>query len=334
MKLRGQVKFILIAFLILVSCRDEDNFQPQKEYLKSWTDGETKNAIIKFVEAVTDESSADFVAPEERIATFDNDGTLWAEQPVYIQVKFAMDRVKELSETDKSFRQKQPFKAIVENDREYLSKLGSHDLLKAFAVTHANMSNAEFHKSAQAWLDTAKHPRFNRLYTGMVYQPMLELLEYLRDNKFKTFICSGGGVEFIRVFSEKVYGVPLENVIGTSYKNKFVNNDNKISLIRTQEINSFNDKQEKPLNIQLHIGRKPLIAVGNSDGDQQMLEFSADRNGPSLQVLLHHDDEKREWAYDRESKIGHLDKALDEASARNWIVISMKNDWRLIFNTK
>jgi hypothetical protein len=167
----------------------------------------------------------------------------------------------------------------------------------------------------------------------MVYQPMLELLGYLRANEFKTYICSGGGIEFLRVFSEDVYGIPPENVIGTSYKLKFVNNDNKISLVRTAEINSFNDKQEKPLNIQLHIGRRPVIAVGNSDGDKQMLEFSADRDGPSLQILLHHDDAEREWAYDKDSEIGHLDKALDEALARNWIVISMKNDWKLIFDT-
>jgi hypothetical protein len=205
--------------------------------------------------------------------------------------------------------------------------------MKAFTVTHANMTNAEFHKIAQTWLDTAKHPTNNMPYTGMVYQPMLELLGYLRANEFKTYICSGGGIEFLRVFSEDVYGIPPENVIGTSYKLKFVNNDNKISLVRTAEINSFNDKQEKPLNIQLHIGRRPVIAVGNSDGDKQMLEFSADRDGPSLQILLHHDDAEREWAYDKDSEIGHLDKALDEALARNWIVISMKNDWKLIFDT-
>jgi phosphoserine phosphatase len=334
MRVRASVKFILITFSILVSCREQDNFRSSKEYLKSWSDGKVKNDIIKFVESVTNESSLEFVPPAERIATFDNDGTLWAEKPVYVQVKFAMDRVKEMSKTDKSLRQKQPFKAIIENDAEYLSKLGSHDLMEAFTVTHSNMSNTEFHKIAHAWLDTAKHPTFNKHYTSMVYQPMLELLEYLRDNEFKTYICSGGGIEFIRVFSEDIYGIPPENVIGTSYKLEFVNNDNKISLNRTPVVNSFNDKQEKALNIQLHIGRKPLIAVGNSNGDLQMLQFSADNDRPSLQILLHHDDKEREWAYDRDSKIGHLDIALDEAMARNWIVISMKNDWQLIFDTQ
>lgn len=327
-------KKMLMAILLTVllnSCQSNKPISIEKEFLLSWNDGAAKQRITSFVNSITDQTSSNYVPPGERIATFDNDGTLWAEQPMYFQVQFVFDRVKELAENDESLKKRQPYKAIIEGDNEYLSKLGSHGLTDVFTFTHTGMSNTEFREIASTWLDTAKHPKFNKPYTSFVYKPMLELLDYLRENEFKVYICSGGSVEFIRAFADEVYGIPPEQVIGTSYKYEFINNDKGISINRTTEINSFNDKQEKANNIQLHIGRKPLVAVGNSDGDLQMLQFSASRTGSSLQLLLHHNDAEREWAYDRESKIGRLDKALDEAVSRDWTVISMQKDWAAIF---
>jgi phosphoglycolate phosphatase-like HAD superfamily hydrolase len=299
--------------------------------LPSWNDGPAKKAITDFVAKVTAEGGPEFVPPSERIATFDNDGTLWCEQPVYFQAFFILDRVKELAARDPALRDRPPFRAILEGDRDAMAKWGEHELGELVAVTHAGMTPEEFIAIARKWLDSAKHPRFGRLYRECVYQPQLELLAYLRANGFKTFIVSGGGIDFIRAYAEQTYGIPPEQVVGSSGKTRFELRDGRAVLLKLPEVSSIDNGPGKPININLHIGRRPILAFGNSDGDLQMLQYTGAGARPRLMLLVHHDDAQREYAYDRESKVGRLDKALDEAHRRQWTVVSMKSDWKVIF---
>jgi phosphoglycolate phosphatase-like HAD superfamily hydrolase len=273
----------------------------------------------------------DFVSPAERIATFDNDGTLWAEQPIYFQVQFALDRVKALSPTHPEWKEKQPFKALLEGDKKAFATGGEKSLLEVMAVSHTGMTTEEFETIVKDWIATAKHPRFNRPYNDVVYQPMLELLAYLRANGFKTFIVSGGGVEFMRAWVEKVYGIPPEQVVGSIGKQKFELRDGKPVIVKLPGVDFVDDKAGKPIGIQKFIGRRPIFAFGNSDGDHQMLQWTAAGAEPRFMGLVHHTDAEREWAYDRTSHIGKLDKALDEASAKGWTVVDMKKDWMRVF---
>ena len=301
--------------------------QAHADPLPSWNDGPNKRAIVDFVRRVTKEGGSDFVPVPQRIATFDNDGTLWSEQPIYFQFAFALDRVKQLAPQHPEWEQEQPFKAVLAGDMKSLASAGEQGLARLLLTTHTGITTDEFSKSVADWLATAKHPRFKRPYTELVYQPMLELLNYLRQSGFKTFIVSGGTVEFMRVFAEKVYGIPPEHVVGSSFVTKFQNG----VLMREPKIDFVDDGPGKPVGIQKFIGRRPILAFGNSDGDLQMLQWTAAGGGPRLVGLVRHTDPEREWAYDRESHIGKLDKALDEATARNWVVVDMKQDWKTIF---
>ena len=303
----------------------------QTSALPSWNDGAAKNSIIDFVARVTRQGGPDYVAPAERIATFDNDGTLWAEQPMYVQLVFALDRVKALAPLHPEWKQKQPFKAALERDLKTVFAGGEHAILELVMASHADMTTEEFKNIVQDWIATAKHPKTGRHYTAMVYQPMLELLSYLKANGFKTFIVSGGGIEFMRPWTEKVYGIPPEQVIGSSIKTQFELRDGKPVLVRLPEINFIDDKSGKPVGINQHIGRRPIAAFGNSDGDLEMLQWVAAGDSQSLCLYVHHTDAQREWAYDRDSSIGHLDKGLDEAKARGWTVVDMKQDWGVVF---
>jgi hypothetical protein len=301
--------------------------------LPSWNDGKAKQSIIKFVERVTTDGSPDFVPVPERIATFDNDGCLWAEQPMYFQAFFIFDRIKALAPQHPEWRDKEPFASVLKGDVKLALAGGEHALMEMAMATHAGMTTDEFEKIVTDWITTAKHPKTGRLYTEMVYRPMLELLAFLRANGFKTFIVSGGGIEFMRPWAERVYGIPPEQVIGSSIKTKFELRGGKPMLLRLSEINFIDDKAGKPVGIQMHIGRRPIFAFGNSDGDQQMLQWTAAGNGARFMGIVHHTDPEREWAYDRDSHIGKLDKALDEAHAKGWTVVDMKTDWNTIFLT-
>jgi phosphoglycolate phosphatase-like HAD superfamily hydrolase len=300
--------------------------------LPSWNDGAAKLAIVDFVARITREGGPDYLPPAERIATFDNDGTLWPEKPVYFQMTFAMDRVKALSRQHPDWKEIQPFKAVLEDDLETLTALGEKGLIEVVSTTHSGMTTDEFSKIVADWIATARHPRFNRPYTELVYQPMLELLAHLRENGFKTFIVSGGGIEFMRVFAERVYGIPPEQVIGSSGITRFeLEARGKPALIKEPKVGFVDDGPGKPVAINRFIGRRPIFSFGNSDGDQQMLEWTAAGSGPCLVGLVHHTDAEREWAYDRDSPVGRLDKALTEALARGWIVVDMKSDWKRVF---
>jgi hypothetical protein len=304
----------------------------QSDPLPSWNDGPAKQAIVGFVGKVTKQGSPDFVPEAERIATFDNDGTLWAEQPMYFQLLFALDRVRALAPKHPEWKTKKPFRAALEGDMKALAAAGEKGLLTLVMATHAGMTTAEFEGIVKQWIATARHPTTHRPYTRMVYQPMLELLAYLRANGFKTFIVSGGGIEFMRPWSHEVYGIPPEQVVGSSIKTKFELRDGKPVLVRLPELNFIDDKEGKPVGINEHIGRRPIFAFGNSDGDLQMLQWTAAGSGASFMGIVHHTDAKREWAYDRKSHIGRLDKALDEARAKGWTVVDMKDDWKRIFS--
>jgi phosphoglycolate phosphatase-like HAD superfamily hydrolase len=300
--------------------------------LASWNDGPAKQAIVEFVNKVTKEGSPDFVPPEQRIATFDNDGTLWCEQPMYFQLLFALDRVKALAPQHPEWKTKEPFASLLKGDLKAALAGGERAMLEIIIVTHAGMTTAEFEQIVKDWIATAKHPKFKRPYTDCVYQPMIELLAYLRANGFKTFIVSGGGIEFMRPWTEKVYGIPPEQVVGSSIKTKYEWRDGKPVLMRLPEMNFIDDKTGKPVGINSHIGRRPIAAFGNSDGDQQMLEWTQAGTGARLMMLVHHDDAVREFAYGAESKIGTFSDALmAEAKKNDWTVISMKNDWKVIF---
>lgn len=299
--------------------------------LASWNDVASKEAIISFVEAVVDPNSSNFIPEAERIATFDNDGTLWSEQPLYFQLAFAIDRVRVLAPQYPEWKEKQPFKAVLEGDMATALAGGEHAIMELVMATHSGITAEEFAEIVRNWIKTARHPKTGECYTKMVYQPMLEVLDYLRANGFKTYIVSGGGIEFMRVFAEDVYGVPPEQVIGSSVKIKFEIREGRPVFVRLPELSFLNDKGEKPVAINHHIGRRPIAAFGNSDGDLQMLQWSDTGENLSLQVYVHHTDDAREWAYDRDSSIGRLDKGLDEAEAKNWTVVDMKNDWAIVY---
>jgi phosphoserine phosphatase len=303
----------------------------QNDPLPSWNDTPAKQAIVDFVGRVTKAGGPDFVAPAARVATFDNDGTLWVEQPMYGQMAFALDRVKALAPLHPEWKDTQPFKAVLEGDMKALAESGEHGLVELVMVTHAGMTTGEFSKIVTDWLATARDPRFKRLHTELVYQPMLELLAYMRANGFKTFIVSGGGVEFIRPWAERVYGVPPEQVIGSSIKTRFEMRDGRPTLFRLPEVNFVDDKTGKPVGINEAIGRRPIAAFGNSDGDLEMLQWTTMSGGVRLGVIVHHTDAEREYAYDRQSHFGRLDVALDAAAMNNWTVVDMKRDWKVIF---
>lgn len=301
------------------------------EPLPSWNDGPAKQSIIDFVEAVATEGSPDFVPVAERIATFDNDGCLWAEQPVYFQLIYAIDRVKALAPQHAEWATTQPFQAVLEDDHATLAAMDHAQLGQLIAATHAGITTDEFNAAVRDWLDTARHPRFDRPYDQMTYLPMVELLEYLRDNGFKTFIVSGGGIDMIRVFAEEAYGIPPEQVVGSSLKTAFEMRDGVPMLVKQPELNFIDDKAGKPVGIHQHIGRRPMFAAGNSDGDLQMLQYTTAGEGLRFGLIVHHTDAEREWAYDRESHIGKLDKALDEAGEQGWTVVDMVQDWKTVY---
>ncbi|NAW84903.1 HAD family hydrolase [Photobacterium halotolerans] len=299
--------------------------------LPSWNDTATKQQMMQFVEQTTDSNSAQFVPAAERIATFDNDGTLWAEQPAYFQLFYAIDRVKALADKHPEWKTEEPFASILKGDMEGVKKSGMEGLMKLVMATHANMTTEEFSQLVSEWMKTAKHPVTNKPFTEMVYQPMLELLNYLRSKGYKTYIVSGGGVEFMRTWAPQVYGIPPEQIIGSTIKTEFKLVEGKPAITRLPEIDFIDDKEGKPVNIQKIIGRRPVIAFGNSDGDLAMLQWTKAGSGPRMSLLLHHTDAEREWAYDKESSIGHLDKALSVAEKEQWIVVDMKRDWKQVF---
>lgn len=319
----GLVKSLLVLLLLAhVAVADP---------LPSWNDGAVKKSIVAFVAKVTKEGAPDFVPPAARIATFDNDGTLWAEQPMYFQLLFALDRVKALAPQHPEWQDKEPFASLLRGDVKGALAGGERAMLDIVMTTHAGITTEEFETIVMDWIATATHPVTKRPYTAMVYQPMLELLAYLRANGFKTFIVSGGGTEFMRPWIEKVYGIPPEQVVGSSIKTQFEMRDGVPVLVRLPEIDFIDDKAGKPVGIHKIIGRRPLMAFGNSDGDVQMLQWTTAGTGPRFGLIVHHTDAEREWAYDRHSSIGRLDKGLDEAKTRRWTVVDMKGDWRTIY---
>jgi phosphoglycolate phosphatase-like HAD superfamily hydrolase len=295
--------------------------------LPSWNDTPAKKAILDFAARVT----GDRVAPAERVAVFDQDGTLWCEQPMYVQAMFMLDRIKALAPAHPEWKEKQPYKAVLEDDRPALAKLGEQGFADLIAATHAGMTTDEFAAIVRAWLEEARHPRFKRPYTELVYQPMLEVLAYLRKSGFKTFIVSGGGVDFMRVFADRVYGIPPEQVIGSSLVTKFEQRGGKFVLAVQPKVFFIDNRGGKPEGINRHIGRRPLAAFGNSDGDLEMLQWTTGGAGARFGLIVHHTDAEREYAYDRKSRVGRLDKALDEAPKRGWTVVDMKKDWKTVF---
>jgi hypothetical protein len=335
----GLIFTVLFSITILLSSCESNKDVSEKAPIKneladplpSWNEGSAKSNIIGFVEKVVTEGGADYVPVADRIAVFDNDGTLWAERPVYFQLYFAIDRIKALAPEHPEWKNEQPFKAVLEDDMETVLASGSHGLLQLVMASHSGMNTQEFERIVGDWIRTAKHPETNQLFKDMVYQPMLEWLNYLRTNEFKTYIVSGGGIEFMRPWTEEVYGIPSEQVIGSSIKTEFKMVDGMPQLIRLPEIDFIDDKEGKPVAINKFIGKRPIVAFGNSDGDLQMLQWTEGGEGEELLVYIHHTDSIREWAYDRNSHVGKLDKGLDEADAKGWIVVDMKNDWNTIY---
>ncbi len=326
--MQGSFRGLSLAALVLGSgCGHEAGPDP----LPSWRDTAPRKAIVAFVERVTSQGSPDFVPPPERIAVFDNDGTLWTEQPVYVQLAFMFDQVKALAPAHPEWKTKEPFASLLRGDTRAALAGGEQGLVALMAATHSGMTTDEFARTVTDWIRTAKHPKTGRRYTEMVYQPMLELLAYLRANGFKTFIVSGGGIEFMRPWTERVYGIPPEQVVGSSGKLEYELRDGVPVLVKLPEVNLMDDKAGKPVGIQTQIGHRPLAAFGNSDGDLQMLQWTAAGPGPRFCLIVHHTDAEREWAYDRTSPMGKLDKAWDEATVKGWTVVSMKDDWAAIF---
>jgi len=301
------------------------------EPLASWNTSESRDSIVSFVEAVTAKGSEQYVEPAERIAVFDNDGTLWAEQPMYFQLLFALDRVRTLAPEHPEWQTQEPFASILKGDIKKAMSGGKLALMDVVTATHSGMTSEEFAIVVQDWLATARHPVTNKPYTAMVYQPMLGLLDYLRANGFKVYIVSGGGTEFMRPWTEAVYGIPPEQVIGSRMQAEFATRDDVPEVVSLPEMASINDGPVKPVNIRQIIGRRPLAAFGNSDGDLQMLQWTMAGEGPRFALYVHHTDAEREWAYDRDSSIGHFDKGLDMAQAKGWTIVDMKNDWRVVF---
>lgn len=319
------------AWLLLAGGVSTALAEPGTDPLASWNAGATKTALLEFVAKVTREGGPGFVATAERIAVFDQDGALWAEQPIYVQLTFALDRVRVLAPEHPEWKDTMPFKAALEGDLKAILPSSATASMEMLRATHTGMTTDEFRQIVTNWLATAKNPRFHCAYKDLVYQPMLELLVYLRANGFKTFIVSGSGAEFTRVFAEAVYGIPPEQVIGSRVKLKYVVRDGRPALFRLPEVTFIDDKDGKPVGIEEHIGRRPIAAFGNSDGDFQMLQWTTTGSGSRLGLIVHHDDADREWAYDRDSLVGRLDQALVEAPRNNWVVVSMKRDWKTVF---
>jgi phosphoserine phosphatase len=319
---------VFLALLVLVPAGAS---AAAADVLPSWNDAAARARIVAFVQTVTDPRGQGYVAPAERIAVFDNDGTLWSEQPAYFQLAFAIDRVRALAPKHPEWRTKQPFQGVLEGDLKAVAATGERGLLELVMATHANLTTEEFAAVVRDWVATARHPTLKRPYTELVYQPMLELLSYLRANGFKTYIVSGGGVEFMRVFAEQVYGVPPEQVIGSSIATEYEVRNGKPVIVRQPKIDFIDDKAGKPVAINKFIGRRPIAAFGNSDGDFQMLEWTTAGAGPRLAVIVHHDDAGREFAYDRGSHIGKLERGLDEGPRRGWTIVSMKDDWKTLY---
>lgn len=310
------------------------NVSQSADPLPSWNESASKKAVIAFVDKVTTPGSADFAPVAERIAVFDNDGTLWCEQPMYVQAFFVLDRIKQMAPQHPEWKDKEPFASVLKGDMKSALAGGEHAVAALMAATHSGMTTEEFEKNVMDWITTARHPKTGQPFTDMVYQPMLELLTYLRANGFKTFIVSGGGIEFMRPWAERVYGIPPEQVVGTSGGLKFEMRDGVPIILKTPELVLNDDKEGKPVGIQRHIGRRPIAAFGNSDGDLQMLQYTAGGSGPRFCLYIHHTDAEREYAYDRNSHVGKLDKGLEEAAAKGWTVVSMKEDWKTIFLAK
>lgn len=337
-------KLVVLSIVLstLFACSEEKTKEDSKKESKvqktdplpSWNEGENKKRIIQFVENAKDEANENFIPVDKRIATFDNDGTLWAEKPVYFQLIFALGQIHKMAENHPEWKDEAPYKHVLNKDMESLLKEGKEGLMKIIMTTHADISVEEFQKQVKEWLGVAKHPKFNVLYSEMTYLPMQELIDYLKANDFKVYIVSGGGIDFMRAWAPETYGIPEEQIIGTSLKSEFVKNDTGTVVMKQGELEFLDDKEGKPVAIQKFIGKKPVIAVGNSDGDLAMLEYCADNDLPSLPIYIHHTDEDREWAYDRKSPIGQLSKGLDEAKAKNWVIADMKTDWKTIFKFK
>ena len=304
----------------------------QGDPLPSWNDGPAKRRILDFVSRTTTPGHADWVPVPERIATFDNDGTLWCEQPIYTQVQFALDRVRATVARNPALRDREPFRSVLADDRARLSVIGEKGVLDIITASHAGLTTEQYRQTVVDWLATARHPRFHRLYTDLVYQPMVELLAWLRANQFKTFIVSGGGIDFMRPWTERAYGIPPEQVVGSSGVTRFaMPAPDRPVLVKEDKIDFVDDGPGKAEGIDRFIGRRPVLAFGNSDGDQQMLEWTAAGGGARLMGLVHHTDAVREYAYDRDSPVGRLDKAWDEATRRDWLVVDMKQDWKVVF---
>ncbi len=324
MKVKRKLVFLLT--LVFASIGSDLAIAQATDPLPSWNDGKAKQSILAFVEKVTTPGSPDFVPPAERIATFDNDGTLWAEQPMYFQLLFALDRVKELAPEHPEWKEKEPFASLLKGDVKTPLAGGQKAALEIVMATHAGMTTDEFEEVVKDWIATARHPQTGRLYTEMVYQPMLELLAFLRANGFKTFIVSGGGIEFMRPWTDSVYGIPPEQIVGSSIKTKFEMREDGPVLVRMPEVNFIDDREGKPIGINSHIGRCPVAAFGNSDGDLQMLQWTTAGKGMRFGLLVHHTDAEREWAYDRGATM-----ALGEAQAKGWTIVDMKHDWNVIY---
>lgn len=323
-----KIGLLFISILILWS---ELAFAEKLDPLPSWNAGASKQAILDFVERTTTVTRPEFVPPRERIAVFDNDGTLWPEQPMYFQLLFALDRIKALAPQHPEWATKEPFASLMKGDVHAALAGGEHALVEIVMATHAGNTTEEFETIVKEWIASATHPTTKKPYTEMVYQPMLELLGYLRENGFKTFIVSGGGIEFMRPWVEAVYGVPPEQVIGSTIKVTYEVRDGKPLLVRQPAINFIDDKEGKPIGIHTHIGRRPIAGFGNSDGDLQMLEWTTSGARPGFALIVRHTDSEREWSYDRQSSVGRLDKALDVAAQKGWTVVDMKRDWKVVY---
>lgn len=326
--LRAGVALSAAAASASVTC---DQLLAQADPLPSWNDTAPKKAIIAFVQRVVTQGSSDFVEEPERIAVFDNDGTLWGEQPLYAQAFFMVDRIKALAPAHPEWKTQEPFASLLKGDIVAAASSGEAGLAAMMAATHAGVSTDEFAEVVSNWIATARHPTTGKLFTEMVYQPMLELLSFLRTNGFKTFIVSGGGIEFMRPWTERVYGVPPEQVVGTTGGLKYGSRNGSPVILKLPELVLNDDKEGKPVGIQRHIGRRPIAAFGNSDGDLHMLQWTAAGSGSRFCLYVHHDDPEREWAYDHAALIGRLDKGLEEAAANGWTVVSMKNDWKNVY---
>lgn len=336
-----KVAALFLVLSVMISCKKTSDKEEEKtkvststedsDPLPSWNDTKAKEAIVNYVKEVTNKDSQSFVPVVDRVATFDNDGTLWSEQPFYFQLFFAIDRIKELAPSHPEWKSKQPFKAVLENNMGELMKQGKKGLVEIVMASHAGTTAEEFESSVKKWIATAQHPTKKKHYNELVFQPMLELINYLKANEFKVFIVSGGGIEFMRPWAEEVYGIPKDQIIGSSIKESFNYNNGNPSIKKIPELDFYDDKEGKPVAINKFIGRKPVFAAGNSDGDLQMLQYAASNKLKNFELYIHHTDSIREWSYDRKSHIGTFDKGWDEANAKGWTVVDMKNDWKVIY---